>query len=66
MADRSLPAALDMAFGCAELKYVILGKGSITCKKKVTSRKRQKRKQEIKALLVNQLLIDLEKWRILK
>lgn len=29
-------------------------------------RKRQKRKQEIRALLVNQLLIDLEKWRILK
>lgn len=26
----------------------------------------KKRKQEIRALLVNQLLIDLEKWRILK
>lgn len=28
----AIPAALDMAFGCADLKYVILGKGSITCK----------------------------------
>lgn len=28
----AIPAALDMAFGSADLKYVILRKGSITCK----------------------------------
>lgn len=28
----AIPVALDMAFGCAELKYVILGKDGITCK----------------------------------
>lgn len=32
----AIPAALDMAFECAELKYVILGKGSITCKEQET------------------------------
>lgn len=39
----AIPAALDMAFGCADLKYVILGEGDITCKVQVTSRKRKKK-----------------------
>ena len=28
----AIPAALDMAFGCADLKYVVLEKTGITCK----------------------------------
>lgn len=28
----AVPAALDMAFGCADLKYVVLEKNGITCK----------------------------------
>lgn len=28
----AIPAALDMAFGCSDLKYVVLEKNGITCK----------------------------------
>lgn len=30
--EDAIPAVLDMAYGNKNLKYVILGKGSITCK----------------------------------